>query len=71
MDYPDWETVEGVVWWRSGCIHWWVLWLKFRRDWRITKNATSFKNIFEIVPSRADGNCLFHTWNNLVFRGTL
>ena len=34
------------------------------------KNATFLTSIFEIVPSRADGNCLFHTLNNLVFEGT-
>ena len=31
------------------------------------RNAASLKCIFEIVPSRVDGNCLFHILNNIVF----
>ena len=34
------------------------------------KNAPSLTRIFEIMPSRADGNCLFRRLNNLIFRGT-
>ena len=34
------------------------------------QRTTSLTSIFEIVPSRADWNCLFHTSNNLVFGGT-
>ena len=34
-------------------------------------NATSITNTFEIMSSSADRNCLFHTLNNLVFKGTL
>ena len=30
-------------------------------------NTISLTIIFEIVPSRTDGNCLFHTLNNYFF----
>ena len=30
-------------------------------------NTTSLTSIFKIIPSETDGNCLFHTLNNIVF----
>ena len=32
-------------------------------------NTTPLTSIFKIIPSKTDGNCLFHTLNNFVFGG--
>ena len=32
-------------------------------------NTTPLTSIFKIIPSETDGNCLFHTLNNIVFGG--
>ena len=37
----------------------------------ILNNATALTSQFRIIPSGIDGNCLFHTLNNIVFGGQL
>ena len=34
-------------------------------------NTTPLTSIFKIIPSETDGNCLFHSLNNIVFDGQL
>ena len=33
----------------------------------ILNNATTLTSLFRIIPSGIDGNCLFHTLNNIIF----
>ena len=66
-NYPDWETVEGVMWRKV------VVFTDEYSDQSSKEieqehaNAISLKSIFEIVKSWSGENCLFHTLNNLVF----